>query len=121
VQDEEVGDGTTSVIILSGEMLVVAEPFLLRNMHPTQIVGGYNQALQTALKVCEEISMTVDTTDREKMNEGTPLLGARSFPQQVSSLPFRIPVFLQLSKPAWAPSSCHDGEILCAILLWTQR
>lgn len=68
-QDEEVGDGTTSVIILSGEMLVVAEPFLLRNMHPTQIVGGYNQALQTALKVCEEISMTVDTTDREKMNE----------------------------------------------------
>jgi len=68
-QDEEVGDGTTSVIILSGEMLVVAEPFLLRNMHPTQIVGGYNLALQTALKVCEEVSITVDTNDREKMNE----------------------------------------------------
>merc|ERR1740117_366497 len=52
-QEEEVGDGTTSVIILSGEMLVVAEPFLERNMHPTQIVGGYNKALAAAIKICE--------------------------------------------------------------------
>ena len=40
-QDEEVGDGTTSVIILAGEMLMVAEPFLERGMHPTVIVRGY--------------------------------------------------------------------------------
>ena len=32
-QDEEVGDGTTSVIVLSGEMMIRAEPFLQRNMH----------------------------------------------------------------------------------------
>lgn len=41
-QDEEVGDGTTSVIILAGELLVVAEPFLVRNMHPTVIVRAYS-------------------------------------------------------------------------------
>ncbi|KAH8067508.1 hypothetical protein JL721_7622 [Aureococcus anophagefferens] len=34
-QDEEVGDGTTSVIVLTGEMLQVAEPLLARNIHPT--------------------------------------------------------------------------------------
>jgi hypothetical protein len=37
-QDEEVGDGTTSVIILAGEMLASAEPFLERNLHPTTII-----------------------------------------------------------------------------------
>merc|ERR1719449_408889 len=37
-QDEEVGDGTTSVLILAGEVLQVAEPYLDRKMHPTTIV-----------------------------------------------------------------------------------
>lgn len=37
-QDEEVGDGTTSVIILAGEMLSVAEPLLSLKIHPTVIV-----------------------------------------------------------------------------------
>ncbi len=34
-QDEEVGDGTTSVIILAGEVLVAAQPFIEKNIHPT--------------------------------------------------------------------------------------
>mmetsp|Transcript_105233 Transcript_105233/g.303530 ORF Transcript_105233/g.303530 Transcript_105233/m.303530 type:complete len:153 (+) Transcript_105233:63-521(+) len=54
-QDEEVGDGTTSVIILSGEILCLAEPFLMRNIHPTVIVSGYNKALQEALLVCKQV------------------------------------------------------------------
>ena len=46
-QDEEVGDGTTSVIILAGEVLAQAEPFLReQSMHPTIIVQGYHKALQ---------------------------------------------------------------------------
>ena len=49
-QDEEVGDGTTSVIILSGEVLSVAEPFLEHNIHPTIIVRAYNHALQVGLE-----------------------------------------------------------------------
>ena len=40
-QDEEVGDGTTSVIILAGEMLSVAAPLLEKQIHPTVIVAGY--------------------------------------------------------------------------------
>merc|ERR1711967_150403 len=40
-QDEEVGDGTTSVIILAGEMLSIAEPFLVKEIHPTILVNAY--------------------------------------------------------------------------------
>ncbi|GMH68013.1 hypothetical protein TrVE_jg6046 [Triparma verrucosa] len=68
-QDEEVGDGTTSVIILAGEMLAMAEPFLRRNIHPTVIVGGYNRALQEALKICEKISIDVDVKDTKIMSQ----------------------------------------------------
>merc|ERR1719245_474985 len=59
-QDEEVGDGTTSVIILAGEMLSVAEPLLEKKLHPTLIVSGYMQALDDALKMLKEIAYPVD-------------------------------------------------------------
>jgi T-complex protein 1 subunit gamma len=52
-QDEEVGDGTTSVIILAGEVMMKAGPFINNNLHPTVIVQGYNKALQEALLICE--------------------------------------------------------------------
>uniref|UniRef100_A0A665TJS7 Chaperonin containing TCP1, subunit 3 (gamma) n=1 Tax=Echeneis naucrates TaxID=173247 RepID=A0A665TJS7_ECHNA len=54
-QDEEVGDGTTSVIILAGEMLSVAEQFLEQQMHPTIIIGAYRQALEDVLDTLKEI------------------------------------------------------------------
>lgn len=50
-QDEEVGDGTTSVIIIAGELLVVSEPFLARNLHPTVIVNAFHRALEAALQI----------------------------------------------------------------------
>src|SRR5690606_18963230 len=59
-QDEEVGDGTTSVIILAGEMLSVSEPFLLKEIHPTVIVNAFYKALEDALKIAEEISHPID-------------------------------------------------------------
>ncbi len=51
-QDEEVGDGTTSVIILAGELLQSAEPLLERHLHPPVLVRGYTRALEDAIKVC---------------------------------------------------------------------
>tara|TARA_B110000208_G_scaffold58547_2_gene76569 strand:+ start:357 stop:1961 length:1605 start_codon:yes stop_codon:yes gene_type:complete len=60
-QDEEVGDGTTSVIILAGEMLVVAKPLLERDMHPTVIVRGFYKALEMALEACKVVSVPVET------------------------------------------------------------
>jgi len=68
-QDEEVGDGTTSVIILAAEMLVLAEQFLRSNIHPTVIVRGYNKALQEALTICEKNAFKVDFKNEKFMNE----------------------------------------------------
>lgn len=66
-QDEEVGDGTTSVIILSGEMLAVSEPFLLKEIHPTVICNAYYKALEDAMVFAEEIAMPVDINKDEEV------------------------------------------------------
>lgn len=68
-QDEEVGDGTTSVIILSGEILSMAEPLLERNFHPTVIVSGYVKALQKSLEVCASICRTIDVNNNTELRE----------------------------------------------------
>jgi T-complex protein 1 subunit gamma len=59
-QDEEVGDGTTSVIILAGEMLSIAEPFLVKEFHPTLLVNAYYRALEDSLKIAEDIATPID-------------------------------------------------------------
>jgi len=69
-QDEEVGDGTTSVIILAGEMLILSEPLLRQNLlHPTVIVRGYNLALQEALEICKKQAIDVDLTNKDLMRK----------------------------------------------------
>ena len=66
-QDEEVGDGTTSVIVLAGEMLQAAEPFIAsaKGLHPTQIVRAYYAALDGALETCERLARPMPPDDRE--------------------------------------------------------
>lgn len=66
-QDEEVGDGTTSVIILAGEMLSVAEPLLDKNIHPTVIVQGYLRALEDSLKLLNEIAIPIDSSSQKAL------------------------------------------------------
>lgn len=66
-QDEEVGDGTTSVIILAGEMLMGAAPHLEKGVHPTVIIKAFKQALDDALRVIEEISVPIDVKSDEEM------------------------------------------------------
>jgi len=59
-QDEEVGDGTTSVIILTGEILSMAEPWIEKKMHPRIIISGYMRALTEALDYLKTISKPVE-------------------------------------------------------------
>lgn len=66
-QDQEVGDGTTSVIILAGEMLGVAEQFLERNLHPTVIIRGYLKALKDSEEILNELSFPVDVENTDEM------------------------------------------------------
>ena len=66
-QDEEVGDGTTTVIILAGEMLAQALPQLERHIHPVVIIQAFKRALNDALKIIEEISVPIDTSNDTAM------------------------------------------------------
>ena len=48
-------------------MLVAAEPFLSRNIHPTVIVHSCYKALESALRICREIAVPIDINNREDM------------------------------------------------------
>ncbi len=62
-QDAEVGDGTTSVVVLAGALLEKAEKLLDENIHPTIIIEGYNKALRKSLEILDEIATKVDVED----------------------------------------------------------
>lgn len=64
-QDEEVGDGTTSVIILAGEMLTTVESFLEKDIHPTSIVAAYFKALEEVQKIAEASGVPIDIEKEE--------------------------------------------------------
>jgi len=67
-QDEEVGDGTTSVIILAGEMLNIAEPFLHKEIHPTILVNAYYKALDDAIKIADDIATPVNLDNDDELS-----------------------------------------------------
>ena len=62
--DQEVGDGTTSVVILAGSLLERAEKLIDKNVHPTVIIDGYAKALEKALEVCNKMATKVEPTDK---------------------------------------------------------
>ncbi|KAL6695956.1 T-complex protein 1 [Trichoderma pleuroticola] len=66
-QDEEVGDGTTTVIILAGEILAQALPQLERNIHPVVIISAFKRALKDAIDIIDEISLPIDVNDDKAM------------------------------------------------------
>ena len=63
-QDDEIGDGTTGVVVLAGALLEMAEPLLDRGIHPIRIADGYDKACQVALKELENIADTFPISDK---------------------------------------------------------
>ena len=68
-QDDMVGDGTTTAVILAGELLRKAEELLNQNIHPTVIVGGYRKAVQKAVEALDKVGTTVDPKDRATLKK----------------------------------------------------
>lgn len=67
-QDEETGDGTTSVIVLAGEVMAQAEQFLEQKIHPTVIIKGYRQALEDMIVWTQEkFSKPVDVNNNAEL------------------------------------------------------
>jgi len=68
-QDDEVGDGTTTVVVLAGELLKNAEELLDENLHPTVIIEGYEKAAEYALKVIDEVGQRVDPLNTDTLKK----------------------------------------------------
>ena len=64
-QDAEVGDGTTTVVIVAGELLRKAEDLINKGVHPTVIVEGYSKAAEKALETLEKIAIPIKPTGKE--------------------------------------------------------
>ena len=62
-QDDEIGDGTTTAVIIAGKLLEKAEALLDQDVHPTVIVQGYKQAAARAQEVLSEIAIDVSGDD----------------------------------------------------------
>jgi thermosome len=63
--DNEVGDGTTSAVVLTGALLEKAEELLGKDVHPTVIVDGYRKASNKALEALQNLSEKINPEDRE--------------------------------------------------------
>jgi len=68
-QDDMVGDGTTTAVVLAGELLKRAEELLDQNIHPTVIVSGYRKAVQKAIEILNKIGVEIDLEDRETLKK----------------------------------------------------
>jgi thermosome len=66
-QDDEVGDGTTTAVILAGELLRKAEELLDQDIHPITIISGYKKAADEGTKYIESIALPVDPDDKETL------------------------------------------------------
>ncbi|VVC89107.1 unnamed protein product [Leptidea sinapis] len=68
LQDEEVGDGTTSVVIIAAELLKNADELVKNKIHPTSIISGYRLACKEAVKYIQDnLTVTVLVSDPEKL------------------------------------------------------
>ena len=63
VQEDEVGDGTTTAVVLCGSLLKESEELLNQRIHPAVIANGYRLAAAEAQRVLEKISITIKSTD----------------------------------------------------------
>jgi thermosome len=68
-QDAEVGDGTTTVVVLAGELLARAEELIEKEVHPSIIIDGYKKAAVKALEVYDQIAIPVSIEDKETLKK----------------------------------------------------
>jgi thermosome len=68
-QDDEVGDGTTSAVVIGGELLKKAEDLLEQEVHPTLIVTGYRLAAEKAYEVLKELALDVKPDDTKTLKK----------------------------------------------------
>lgn len=67
-QDNIAGDGTTTAVILAGELLKRAEELIDKKIHPTIVINGFKNAYAKALEILNEIGMPISPDDKKKLH-----------------------------------------------------
>jgi thermosome len=67
--DNEVGDGTTSVVVLAGSLLERAEELINNKVHPTVIVDGYRKSAEKAIEILKQVAERIDPTDKNYLKK----------------------------------------------------
>jgi archaeal chaperonin len=68
-QDDMVGDGTTTVVVLASELLKKAEELLDQKIHPMVLVAGYRKAAQRAIEIMAKNAVVIDVDDQKMMTK----------------------------------------------------
>jgi thermosome len=68
-QDEECGDGTTTAVILTGELLKYAGDLLEQNIHPTVICGGFKLASNKAVEILDKLAIPIKAGDKKTLRD----------------------------------------------------
>lgn len=68
-QDQETGDGTTTSVVIAGELLKRAQDLLEKKIHPTIIVSGYQKAAEQATKILDQIGVSMEGTDKKVLTK----------------------------------------------------
>ncbi len=68
-QDSEVGDGTTTAVVLAGELLAGAEALLDKDVHPNVIIDGYRDAAEKAQEILNKIAVSIKPDDQEQLKQ----------------------------------------------------
>ncbi len=68
-QDDEVGDGTTTVVILAGELLKHAAELLDQEIHPSIVIEGFEKAMEYSLGIIDEIAIKVDPLNKDVLKK----------------------------------------------------
>merc|ERR550519_555152 len=66
-QDIEAGDGTTSVVVIAGALLLAAEELLNKGIHAQVVTDAFLNAQEEAVRILEDMSIKVDLSDREAL------------------------------------------------------
>jgi thermosome len=81
-QDDECGDGTTSAVVLAGELLKKAEGLIEQNVHPTVIANGYRLAAEEAVRILNSLGIKVNPNDDKSLrNIATTAMTGKSVGQ----------------------------------------
>ncbi len=128
-QESQVGDGTTSAVLLSGELLKKSKELLNQNIHPNQIVRIYKEVSNIAIKKLNEISTEVKTNNKKLIEDiaKTAMTGkiAELNMEKLSEILFEITQNLKEEnslpinklKIQKMPGSLEDSKIISGIVL----